>query len=261
MINQASFLSRTLFASVILLGPDGATRNPASQAVKTATRSQVDNIIAKYIEARGGYKKLKAIKTLRMTGAYQEGNSSFSTYILWKRPALRLVVAGPEGMAYLEGYNGTSWEYSQRRKQLKVTSGAAEAATRRGAEFDESIIDYMAKGHAVTYLGRETILGIEVFHLRVNINDGWVKDYYLDAKTCLIAALRKAMPLHAQGSDIESLTIYGDYRPVADVLYPHSFVEKKVATGEVMNTLKWDHIEANIDIDNSRFDPPAPTQN
>jgi len=226
-----------------------------------AFAQSADSIIAKYIEARGGYKKLKAIKTLRMTGVYQEGNSSFSTYILWKRPAFRLVVVGPEGTAYLEGFNGKSWEYSQQRKQLKLTSGAAEAATRRGAEFDESIIDYKTKGHRVKYLGREKILGLDVFHLQVNINDGWVKDYYLDAKTYLIVALRKAMPLHAQGPAIESLTTYEDYRPVAGVLYPHSFVEKKVATGEVMNTLKWDHIEANIEIDNSRFSPPGPTQN
>jgi hypothetical protein len=246
-------MRRRLFSFLLLvfcLAPSGP-----------AFAQSADSIIAKYIQARGGHKKLRAIKTLRMIGTYQEGKNSFGTYILWKRPAFRLVAVGPEGTAYLEGFNGASWEYSQTRKQLKLTSGAAEAATRRGAEFDESIIDHKAKGHRVEYLGREKILGLDVFHLRVNLKDGWVKDYYLDTKTYLIVALRKAMPLHAQGPAIESLTTYEDYRPVAGVLYPHSFVEKKVATGEVMNTLRWDRIEANIDIDNARFSPPGPPPN
>src|SRR5215510_1883994 len=64
------------------------------------------------------------------------------------------------------------------------------------------------------------------------------------------------MPLHATGPNIESLTTYNDYKPVAGVLFPHSFVERNTATGVVMNTLRWNRIEANIKIDDRQFSPP-----
>src|SRR5689334_21660124 len=51
----------------------------------TGKPRSADEIIHKYIRARGGYKKLKAIKTLRMTGTYQEGKNTFGTYIESKR--------------------------------------------------------------------------------------------------------------------------------------------------------------------------------
>ena len=230
--------------------------------VATVSGQSADPLIDKYLKARGGYEKLKAIKTLRMTGTYQEGKSSFGTYIEWKRPSFRVVVVGIPNEVYREGYNGTSWEFSAPSGELKITqpSSAAGMAARRGAEFDESIIDYRQKGHRVELVGQEGLNGKDVYHLRVTLSDGWVKDYYLDAETYLIVALRKAMPLHAAGPAIESLSTYEDYRPVAGVLFPHAFVERNTATGAVMNTLRWDLIEANIKIDDNQFNPPTITK-
>jgi len=180
------------------------------------------------------------------------------TYIEWKRPFFRVVVIGIPNEVYREGFNGTSWEFATQSGELKINepSSAASMAARRGAEFDESIIDYRAKGHKIELLGAEKLDDQDVYHLRVTLNDGWIKDYYLDTKTYLIVALRKAMPLHATGPNIESLTTYNDYKPVAGVLFPHSFVERNTATGVVMNTLRWNRIEANIKIDDRQFSPP-----
>jgi hypothetical protein len=103
-----------------------------------------DRLINEHIRALGGYKKIKTIKSLRMTGTYQEGKNTFGTYIEWKRPFFRVVVVGVPDEVYREGFNGTSWEYSAPTGDLKITesSSAAGKAARRGAEFDESIIDY-----------------------------------------------------------------------------------------------------------------------
>jgi hypothetical protein len=227
-------------------------------ASSDASAQTVDRIISRYLHAIGGYKKLKAISTLRLTGVYREDDLTANTMIEAKRPNLRLVTVGDPGAAYLEGYDGISWEYSQPRDQLKLTAGfPAEAVARRGAEFDESIVDYKAKGDRVKLVGRERVLGKDTFHLEVTLADGWSKSYYIDSRTYLIVALLKAMPLHAKGPDIVSLSSYEDYHRVAGVLIPHSFVEKKVATGEVMNSLKWDRIEANVDLNNAIFSPPA----
>lgn len=210
-------------------------------AVNQALAQDADSIVRKYLKVIGGHKKLMKIKTLQMTGVYSEGDFKANTQILWKRPNLRLVIVGDWETAYLEGYNAIqSWEYSQTQKKLKLTAAgnAAGNAARRGAEFDKSLIDWKNKGYKLALIGRERLLGQDVFHLQVTLTDGWTKDYFINAKTYLIAALRKGMPLHAQGEDIISLSTYDDYRRVAGVLYPHAFIEKKVATGEIMNTLK-----------------------
>jgi len=231
----------------------------AFAGVGQVSAQSVDMLIAKYLKARGGYEKLKAIKTLRMTGMYQEGEDSFGTYIEWKRPFFRVVVVGVPNEVYREGFNGASWEFAAPSGDLKITEplSAAGKTARRGAEFDESIIDYREKGHSVESLGREKLNGKNVYHLRVTLSDDWVKHYYLDAKTYLIVALRKAMPLHTVGPDIESLTAYDDYRSVAGVLFPHSFVERNTTTGKVMNVLRWNRIEANVKIDDEQFNPPS----
>src|SRR5712692_5452013 len=84
---------------IIIAGLTGVAGKPRS----------AEKMINKYIKARGGYKKLKAIKTLRMTGTYQEGKNTFETYIEWKRPWFRVVVVGVPDEVYREGFNGISW--------------------------------------------------------------------------------------------------------------------------------------------------------
>jgi len=49
----------------------------AFATVGPVSAQSADSIIDKYLKVRGGYKKLKSIKTVRMTGTYQEGNSGF----------------------------------------------------------------------------------------------------------------------------------------------------------------------------------------
>src|SRR5260370_28977538 len=113
-------------ALIIIAGLTGVIGKPRS----------ADEIIHKYLRARGGYKKLKAIKTLRMTGTYQEGKNTFGTYIEWKRPWFREVVVGVPDEVYRESFSGTSWEYSLPTKSLSITepSSPAGKAARRGAE-------------------------------------------------------------------------------------------------------------------------------
>jgi hypothetical protein len=157
----------------------------------------------------------------------------------------------------VEGYNGISWEHSRETGELFLTGGAAEAAARRGAEFDDSFIDSAEKGHTIELLGTESVLGSEAYCVRVRLADGWIKDYYFDTGTYLVVALRKSMPLHAVGEPIESLSTAEDYRRVAGVLYSFRSVERATATGDEMNTLQWKRIQANVPLADGLFDPPV----
>ena len=105
--------------------------------------------------------------------------------------------------------------------------------------------------------GASTIEGRKANVLRVTLRDGWVKEYYFDAESGLLVALRKAMPLHASGADVVSLTYFREYKRVRKVLRPFAQEERNIATGAPMNTLRWDTIEANVPIRREAFNRPG----
>lgn len=247
---------RALLATALLV-----LASVASRAQATPASISTDSIIGRYYAAIGGRSALLADSTLAFRGHYEEGSFRAQTTILWKRPNLRRVsVIGPDGFPYLEIFDGADeWEISEAfDRPVQRDTGAAERAGRRGAEFDESFVDYRAKGHRVAYDGASTLEGRPVRALRVTLADGWSKEYYFDAGSGLLVALRKAMPLHAAGPDVVSLSFYRDYRRVGGVLRPFAQEERNLSTGALMNTLRWDAITANGVIRPEAFRPPVP---
>jgi hypothetical protein len=222
--------------------------------------ASVDSVISRYYVAIGGHDALLADTTILLAGSYEEGAFKATGTMLWRRAPLarRVAVAGPDGFAYVEIFDGMhEWEYSERfAKPAQLDTGAAERAGRRGAEFDESFVDYAAKGHRVESLGRTSISGRDVYQLHVVLSDGWQKDYYFDPATGLVYAMGKAMPLHARGADIESLSYFSDYRKAGHVLRPFVIEERNMKSGALMNTVRWRAIETNMPIQHSAFEVP-----
>lgn len=226
----------------------------------TVPLSPADSVIARYYRAIGGYEQLKLVSSRRLRGNYTEGSMRAQTVMLWQRPALRRVEVHAPGFDYAEGFDGSTWEMNLAGNTLVRPFGAAADAGRRGAEFDESFTDYRDKGHAVTLAGGERVLGRDTYRLDVRLADGWEKSYFFDRATSLIVALRKAMPVHARGAPVTTLTSYEDWRSVDGLLVPHRFIERSAATGAVMNTLQWDTIEHNVRIEPSAIRAPiSPT--
>ncbi|HET9326246.1 MAG TPA: hypothetical protein VFQ05_05690 [Candidatus Eisenbacteria bacterium] len=225
--------------------------------VAPARIQSVDHVISMYYAAIGGYEALKAVKSRRMRGIYTEGTLRATTDIAWARPAQRRVNVHAPGFEYSEGFDGSTWEYDFQAKSFKRDSGAAADAGRRGAEFDESFVDYRAKGHRVVLLGVDSVRARETFHLRVTLADGWVKEYYFDTKTHLIVALRKAMPIHARGPVVASLSYYEDWRRTGTLIQPYALVEREATSGRLMTTLQWDVIESNPVLLQSELQPPT----
>lgn len=230
----------------------------SSSLASRADSASVDAVINRYYAAIGGHDALLADTTILLTGSYEEGTFKATGTMLWRRSPLarRVSVTGPDGFAYIEIFDGThEWEYSERfSKPAQLDTGAAERAGRRGAEFDESFVDYAVKGHRVESRGRTSIGGRNVYQLHVMLADGWEKDYYFDAATGVLFAMRKAMPLHARGDEIESLSYFSDYRKAGHVLRPFVIQERNVKTGALMNTVRWNSIQTNVPILNSAFE-------
>ena len=226
----------------------GCVRHHRENARIAPSVTTPDAIFTRYYDAIGGRDRLERIQSRHMWGVYSEGALTASTDIAWKRPALRRVNVHAPGFEYSEGFDGRTWEYNFQTQKLVVDTGAAADAGRRGAEFDESFVDYARKRHQVSVLGAEAFDGRPAHRVRVVLEDGWAKEYVFDDSTGLILALRKAMPLHATGAPITSVTTYEDWCSINGVLQPHRFIEREVPSGKLMNSLKWDSIRVNVDL-------------
>jgi len=155
------------------------------------------------------------------------------------------------------GFDSLTWEYGFQTGKMIIDTGAAADAGRRGAEFDESFVDAASKGHQVSLVGAERFADRPSHRLRVSLADGWEKEYVFDDSTGLIVALRKAMPVHATGAPVTSVTVYDDWRAEGGVLQPHRFIERELQTNRLMSTLQWDSIRTNIDLGERELGRPA----
>ena len=237
-------------------------RSPSTQVMSSVAPEDADQVLAQYYEAIGGFDRLKSITTRYMHGRYDEGTIHGTTEIFHERPQLRRVNLFTPQWDHLEGFDGQTWEYHRDAGQSNghlvrdSIGGAAELAQRRGSEFDESFVAYRARGFQAKLMGREPLGELEAYRVRVTRTDDWTVEYYFEVHSHLLLAVRKAMPLHAQGPDVRSLTFYSDWRFVRGVLVPFAGEERNTDTGALMSTLKWDLIQFNVPIKRGDILPP-----
>ena len=103
-----------------------------SPVVATAQAPSVDDIIARHLVARGGTARLRAIETLVFSGGlYKEPGykGSGNAFMAFRRPYL-MVVGNPENPGgFMEGWDGSAWEWFADPGIVFRTVGAALTGT------------------------------------------------------------------------------------------------------------------------------------
>lgn len=231
-----------------------------------AEHPSADEIIAKSIDALGGYENLKRIQSLNMSGIYKEGQYEGEAHMTKMRPNLRLVGCLPEvcngqKTDYLEGYDGTrGWEANLKRQRMIRTRNKAELALRCGSEFDPMFVDYKEKGYKVEYVGEQTLFNTTpVWVVRITPPNCQVHDFHFDKQTFLPIAQRKLYSVHARGTAVDLLTVFSDFREVNGVKISFKGEERNAKTGELISSATWKSIEVNTIQDKSIFNAPTVT--
>lgn len=223
------------------------------------TNLTADEIVARYMAARGGYERLKAIRTVVYRGTYREPGSDPlpGAAMALMRPFYKLV-GDPERLSseFREGYDGSAWEFYGDPGIVLRTVGAASAAARHQAYVDGPLVDYRAKGSTVTLIGKVAVGVRPAYQLRVQMRDGFEEDELIDAETWLLVASRKSAPIHAFGKSVESETRFGDYRPFGGVMFSTTSREVEIGTERVLNEMTWTSITVNAPLATSVFSPP-----
>ena len=244
------------FASLLILA--GAAAGPPAGGTPT-----VEEILERHAAARGGYQKLKAVRSVIYRGTYREGGQVAMPHaaMALMRPYYKLV-GDPEhpDPDFAEGYDGSAWELYGDPGIVLRTVGAASAAARHATRIGGPLIDAADAGSTVTLDGTEQIDGRKAYRLLVRMQDGFEQQELVDAATWLLVAERHTAPIHAFGNSVASEQRFGDYRAVDGILFAFADREVEIATGKVLNEMQWTSITLNRDIDPRAFSPPVFTR-
>lgn len=226
-------------------------------SVQPCLSQTADELIAKNIQARGGMEKMKAIKTLRMTGRF-EGGGGFTASVGQEnqRPELIRQTFSLQGMTAVEAYDGSAGWQIQPFNGKKDPELLGEDDLRDlllDADFDGPLVDYKEKGSTVEYLGHDVVDGDDALRLKVTLKNGDIIYDYLDPDTFM--EIRREIQQFIRGSQRDRVEGLGSYKPVNGVMYPFS-ISQGPKNNPNAQTTTVQKIEANVTIDPADFNLP-----
>jgi CubicO group peptidase (beta-lactamase class C family) len=212
---------------------------------------ELEELIEKNINARGGYEKLKTIQSLKITAKYVQGSRETPLVLSIKRPnfihAELLIPISP----MICGYDGkTAWWFNRAQLSEPQTVTAEDALIfTRYADFGDLFVDYEQKGQKIELIGIEDVDGQKAHKLKITSKNDITRYVYLDANSFLkVKESYKSKKKKEFGLEVS----FKDFREVNGIVFPfyHDI------TGE--QTII-ERIEMNVDIDDSIFKMPQKT--
>jgi hypothetical protein len=224
-----------------------------------ASSQTAEELVDKNIQAKGGMEKIKAIKTVRMTGKMDGPNippAEVSQENM--RPNLVRETFSIQGMTAVQAYDGsTGWQIQPfgGKKDPMLMGDDDMRDILIDADFDGPMVDYREKGNRVEYLGHDVVDGDDALRLKVTLKNGDIVYYYLDPDTYL--EIRKETQEFIRGSIRENLIDLGSYKQAGGVMFPFS-----VASGPKNDPSSWQYVtyekvEVNVPLETPEFAVPA----
>lgn len=227
--------------------PASSTSESPAAAIPTA-----DQIVEKYAQALGGSAAISKITTRMDKGTVEipARNLHSSIEIFRKAPDKVLTVFhSPHGDTE-QGYDGTiAWE--QEHEKVEELTGDELARVKEAAAMNIGLD--LAKTYARLEVGKpEKVGGRDANCVTGYRSSGGSDSLCFDAQTGLL--LRISTLLESPLGSLPQETDFEDYRAVNGVQVPFTV---RVVHADVTMIYKWEQIEANVPLDDTRFEKPV----
>ncbi len=217
-----------------------------------------DEIIEKHLQAMGGKDKLKAVQSERFTGKMVVGQGMEAPFTLeMSRPNKTRMEFTFQGMTGVQAFDGkTGWSVMPFMGKTDPEAMPEEEVKKmqEQSDMDGLLLDYKEHGRTVEFVGKEELKGTPVYKLKVTQKSGDIVYVYIDAEQYM--QLKQTAKIKVGGQEIESETIFGDFKKVEGLVFPHS-IEQKAVGGPGAMAMTVSKIELNPDVTNARFTMPA----
>ncbi len=217
----------------------------------------VDDIIAKNVAARGGEQKLKAFKTVRISGKLTQGGFRAGFVQEIKRPGKVREETIIQGMAMVDAYDGkVGWQVSpfEGRKDPDLLSEDDRKGLVEDSDIDGQLVDYKNKDHRAELIGHDSVEGTDCYKIKLTLNTGDVRYYYLDADSFL--ELKVETERKIRGTVHYEEVLYGDYEKIDGVYFPMA-MEMGTKGDSQHAKLTVDKVEVNVPVADNRFTLPV----
>jgi hypothetical protein len=210
----------------------------------------INAILAKYTEALGGEAAMQKLASRVETGTVMQGQGQPNPIEeSRKAPDLATSTTRTQRGDNMQGYNGTNgWTANQFMGSADST-GDALVRLREWAEFFPGR-DMKARYPRIEVDGIEQIDGHDVYRVLAYREDEPDR-FYFDKDSGLL--VRFYTRIESALGDLPQETSYEDYRAVGGVKVPFTV---RVAGIQNTSVYKWDKIDANASVDDSKFAKP-----
>jgi hypothetical protein len=243
-------MTHTLLPAVMAVATLGI---PTTLAAQTA-----DDILARHVQARGGYERIKAIQSVKITRTVVTQFTELEVVILKKRPdSFRVEQSAAGQPPVLRAVTPAAvWDLAGGKLMNRSALAATEARDLDG-DFDGPLINWKEKGHVVELAGRESLPGAEAFKIQLTTKNGVARTFYIDAATYLVRRITGVT--HLPGGRKANLeTDILSHKEAGGVKFPADTQEDRTGAGPVQTVVSYTKaIEINVPIDDALFAPPA----
>lgn len=228
--------------------------------VLLAQAPSLDQVLAKYYEAKGGLARMKAVQSMRMTAKMANGPMAFPIVIEAKRPGSVRVDVDIQGNQIVQAFDGkVGWSINPFQQSAKKDAEPMTPDELKEfevqADMDGPLVDWKAKGHTVELLGKEPVEGSDAIKLKLTLKNGDVRTIYLDADSYL--EVKMVSKRKVRGTEIEAETSLGDYKDVDGLMIAHA-MENGAKGMPQKQKIVIEKVELNVPIADARFAMPAP---
>lgn len=220
------------------------------------TQPTVEEVVAKYLEAKGGAEKLRAVTTVKMSGRMKQQATEVPVVSWAKRPNMMRRENTNDGQTWVVGFDGkTVWAINPMISPMprQITGPAADMTLKDTDDFDTVLLDYKQKGYQVDLVDSNPIAGVAMRHLRVTKKNGSVQDIYLNADTLLESKI--TMDVEQAGRKGQVATEFSNYKAVDGIMVPLRI--RQTFNGQPVAEVVYDQVQFNQPIDDALFKMPT----
>ncbi len=184
-----------------------------------AQAQTADEIIGKHIDAIGGADAWKKVNTIKLDGTLSVQGGALQiplTITQLHNKGMRVDFSVMGQNAYQIMTPTAGWAYLPFQGQTKPEPSTADQVKAGADDLDAqgSLVDYKAKGHTVTLLGKEDVDGVDAYKLLLALKGGTTQTMLIDPKTFYV--LKVISKQTVNGQEVEQNLVMSNYKKLPE---------------------------------------------
>jgi hypothetical protein len=260
--SRASFgLGAACAALALVCAASGAALAAAAKQPSHAAGLSAEQIVAKNAAARGGLEAWRKVETMVWSGHLESAHTpapSLPFELEQKRPnktRFEIHVQNQRTLRMFDGARGWKSKPSPSgRMDIVPYTPDEERYARDEPVIDGALIDYDAKGSAVSLAGAEELGGRKAYHLAVRLASGQRQDVWVDAESFLEVKIGRMT--NGAGGPRMVPTFYRDYKTFEGLSIPTTIQIGDGSMG-MPDLMHIERVTLNAPLSERRFSPPG----